>query len=848
MTRDTIRILVIEDDRVDQLAFERFVLRKGLPYQHSFAGSVREAQKALRSAPFDVVLMDYLLGDGTAFDLFEEVPREVPIVIVTGGADAEIAVQAMKLGASDYLMKDPDGHYLKTLPITVANAIKAKEAEKALRSAYDELERRVHERTAELSEANTKLVQEIAERKRAEAGLAAELNKFQALYDLAVAMTGEHSLDEKLSLVVDQSRKLLSADTAYIALRDETAGGMYMHTVSGSRHESVKKLRIPFGRGLGGMVAKTGKGCMVENYYEEIEPSLHDAARSEGLVSGIAVPIQVGQTSLGVLYAFNRTKSPFSKSDLDTLSLLGNLAAVEITRERTERGLRESEERYRSLVENMDIGVTLVDSDYNIVMTNAARAKMLNETSLELVGRKCYAASGRTEGACPYCPGVQAMSTGQPYEVEIENTCDSGAGSWLRIRAFPTFGPEGVASGYIELMEDISNRKHLEEQLRHTAKMEAIGLLAGGVAHDFNNLLTAMIGYSEMALEQMPEADSCRQRVTLIADAAHRAAALTRQLLAFSRKQVLDMKVFDLNAAIADFEKLLRRLVGVDIELVTSLNPTLGRVRADPGQIEQILMNLAVNARDAMPNGGRLTIETKNVALDEEYARTHSEVKPGPHVMFAVSDTGIGMDGRTLRRIFEPFFTTKEKGRGTGLGLATVYGIVKQHQGHISVYSEPGRGTTFKVFLPRVQESAERLTGLIRVGWQRRGTETILLVEDEEIVRKLAQEVLELLGYLVLVASDPEEALKISDDYDGPIHLVLTDVILPRMDGTALVSRLSVQRPEAKALYVSGYAENAILRQGVLTSDVHFLQKPFTLEGLANKVRDVLDGAGPALP
>jgi two-component system, cell cycle sensor histidine kinase and response regulator CckA len=844
----TIRMLVVEDDRVDQLAFERFVRRKELPYAHTFAASVNEARKALQSQTFDVVLMDYLLGEGTALDLFGEVPMDVPIVIVTGGADAEIAVQAMKLGAADYLMKDPEGHYLKTLPITVANAIKVKDAERALRKAYDELEKRVSERTAELREANAQLVQEIAERKRAEGGVAAELKKFRALYDVAVAMTGERSLDENLSLLVEQGRKLLSADTAWIALCDETTGDMYLHTASGERLDEHHEPHIPFGAGLGGEVVRTGRGAIVHNYYEEVEPSLHASARSEGLVSGIAVPIQVGQTHLGVLYAFNREQTSFSQSDLDTLSLLGNLAAVEISRERAEMGLRESEDRYRSLVENMDIGVTLVDSDHNIVMTNAARAKMLNKTSVELVGKKCYVESGRAEEVCSFCPGVQAMTTGQPFEVEIESAGNHDTGSWMRIRAFPTVGADGAVSGYIELTEDISNRKLLEEQLRHTAKMEAIGLLAGGVAHDFNNLLTAIIGYSDMALQQMSEKDPSHSKVILIADAAHRAAALTRQLLAFSRKQVLDMKVFDLNVAIADFEKLLRRLIGADIELSTVLNPSLGRVRADPGQIEQILMNLAVNARDAMPEGGRLTIETANVVLDQEYTRSHAEAKSGPHVTLAVSDTGVGMDGRTRDRIFEPFFTTKEKGRGTGLGLATVYGIVKQHQGHISVHSEPGRGTTFKVFLPQVQELVQPLNGSTEVARQHRGTETVLVVEDEDVVRKLTTEVMESLGYRVLVACGPEEALKISREYQGAIHLVLADVILPVMDGTALVNRLYQNRPEVKALYVSGYAENAVFRQGVFPPDGHFLQKPFTLDRLARKVRDVLDEPGPMIP
>ncbi len=388
---------------------------------------------------------------------------------------------------------------------------------------------------------------------------------------------------------------------------------------------------------------------------------------------------------------------------------------------------------------------------------------------------------------------------------------------------------------------DITEHKRLEEQLRQAVKMEAVGRLAGGVAHDFNNLLTAIMGYCAMLMQQLPEEGAHVQKLAQINLASERAAALTQQLLAFSRKQVLRMRVVDLNGVISDIGEMLRRLIGEHIDLVTFLDPELPRVRADHGQIEQIIMNLAVNARDAMPHGGRLTLETAYVTLDEEYAKFHLEVKAGSYVMISMSDNGLGMEADTRSRIFEPFFTTKGKELGTGLGLSTVYGIVKQHGGHITVYSEQNVGTTFKIYLPRVEEFPEEMPVSVLTPQQPRGDETILLVEDEEIVRNIATEFLQMLGYTLLSVGDPEEALALCADHPGNINLLLTDVILPKMDGRTLSRRLSRIRPDVRVLYVSGYTENAIVHHGVLDHGIHFLQKPFSMDALALKVREVLD-------
>ncbi|MCH6554676.1 MAG: PAS domain S-box protein [Acidobacteria bacterium] len=509
-------------------------------------------------------------------------------------------------------------------------------------------------------------------------------------------------------------------------------------------------------------------------------------------------------------------------------------------RKRAEEALRQSEAEYRSLIQGAAYGIYRSTTEGKFLDVNPALVAMLGyDSEAELLAANLATEIYRD-------PGERARIVARHLErwdgLEVEWKRKDGTPITVRLSGRVVRGTQSELAYFEGIAENITEQRLLEAQLRQAQKMEAVGRLAGGVAHDFNNLLMVMRGYTELLLGRLSANDPLRRNAEEIQKAADRATSLTQQLLAFSRKQVMQPKVFDLNAVVSDTEKMLRRLIGEDIELATILGAELSRVKADPGQIEQVILNLAVNARDAMPQGGKLVLETANVELTQAFARQHPGVTPGPHVMLAMSDTGVGMDAETQARIFEPFFTTKEKGKGTGLGLATVYGIVKQSGGYIWVYSEAGQGTTFEIYLPRVEDAVTADQEEQVASQSPSGSETVLVVEDEAPVRKLAREFLENSGYTVLEAEDPVEAIKLSDRHQGPIHLMVTDAVMPKMSGHELAQQMASVRPEMKVLYVSGYTDDALGQYGVLTQDSFFLQKPFSLDTLARKMRTLLEG------
>jgi two-component system, cell cycle sensor histidine kinase and response regulator CckA len=673
---------------------------------------------------------------------------------------------------------------------------------------------------------------DISDRKRVEA-------LSSALYRVAEKSSGAHDLQQFFAAVHGIVDELMYARNFYIALYDPVNELItFPYFVD---EQDAAPLPKKLGRGLTDHLIRTGEPLLATpEVLQAMEDRGEVARNGSRSLDWMGVPLRVNSHTFGALVVQTYSKNiRYGERDKEILTFVSRQVASAVEIKRNEQALRRSEARYRSLVQSSVYGIYRSSLEGRFLDINPALITMLGYESAEQVllldPEKDVFAQPQEHARLV----DEFRRSGRLDGIEVKWKRRDGNTITVRISGRAVSSADEPADVLEAIAEDVTDRRALEDQFRQAQKMEAVGRLAGGVAHDFNNLLMVISGYAEVILAKLPLEDPLHEKGRAIQLAADRATTLTRQLLAFSRKQLLELKVVDVNAIVQDMERLLRPLIGENIELVTLLAPTAAHTRADAGQLEQVLMNLVVNAKDAMPSGGKLTIQTQNVVMDESHRRDQQFIRPGVYVMLSVADTGMGMDRETQSRIFEPFFTTKEKGKGTGLGLSTVYGIVKQSGGYVMVQSEQGRGTAFQIYLPQVEGTAEKHATPApdpALG----GTETVLLVEDEESVRQLVRDTLAAKGYQVLEAESGEAGLAEAARYQGTISLVITDVVMPGISGRELVKQLAQSRPDAKVLYLSGYTEDAIVSDGSIESGTAFLQKPFSLQSLSRKVREVL--------
>jgi PAS domain S-box-containing protein len=673
---------------------------------------------------------------------------------------------------------------------------------------------------------------DITEQKRAE-----ELNA--ALYAIAARSQSAEDLQQFFAAIHNILGQLMNARNFYISLYDPQSQLLsFPYFVDEQDSTPAPK---PLGRGLTEYVLRSGESLLATPaVFEELVRRGEVELIGAPSLDWLGVPLKSGTACIGALVVQSYNENArFGERDREILKFVSQQLAAAIEHKRYEEALRRSEARSRSLILSAAFGICRCTLAGRFLDVNPALINMLGHGSVEDllqldVRREVFVNPLELDRLAEDC-----RRTGSLNGVEVQWKRKDGSVIIVRLSGCAAISADEPEEVLELIAEDITERRQLEEQLRQSQKMDAVGRLAGGVAHDFNNLLMVINGYTEVLLEQLEKGSPMHHKVQSIQQAADRAATLTRQLLAFSRKQLLELKVVDVNTVIGDMERLLRPLIGENIELVTRLSTETGHTRADAGQLEQVIMNLVVNAKDAMPEGGKLTVQSSDVTVRHSFSE-HRFIQPGRYAVISVADTGHGMDKETQSRIFEPFFTTKEKGKGTGLGLSTVYGIVKQSNGYVFAQSEPGAGTTFYVYLPRVEDSAEELSPAQSQPNEVGGCETVLLVEDEESVRELVRVTLTSRGYNVIEAENGESGLRVAEAFNEDIDILITDVMMPGIGGRELAKKLLLLRPGISVLYLSGYTEDAVVTPGALGPGTGFLQKPFTLQNLAKKVREVL--------
>lgn len=805
--------ILVVDDKAENLYLMRALL-EGHGFTVSEARHGAEALVKARQTHPELVISDLLMPVMDGYTLLrrwkmDDGLKDVPFVVYTATyTEPKDERLAFDLGADAFVLKpaDPDvliarisevlergsqGRLPSTSDIPVDEG-------SLLKQYSDTVVRKLEQKISELEDTRTQLLETLAERERTEAS--------------------ERQANDLLRAVVEGSSDAIfikDLDGKYLLFNQAAAEfvGMSVDDVLGQDDQTL------FGPEEAQRVMENDRRVMLSNQTWTQEERL---------------------TAAGVTHTYLATKCPYRDAQGRVIGVLG------ISRDITDR--KKSEEVLRlqdRAIQAVPQGIIIADPnlpDTPIISASAGFERITGYRADEAIGRNCRFLQGKDTSPEAVKELREAIAAGKDCTTEILNYRKDGSPFWNAVSLTPVFDNEDRLAYYVGVQSDITAQKKLEDQLRQANKMEAVGNLAGGIAHDFNNLLTIICGNSEYVLADAGFKGELREAVEEIRDASERAAALTQKLLAFSRQTMLELKVVDMNEITVDTGRILRRLIDESILINLVLAPNLRPVRLDPTQFDQILINLAVNARDAMPHGGQLTIETSNVFLDEEYAFLHPGCATGPHVMLAVTDTGCGMTSEVVERIFEPFFTTKAPGKGTGLGLPMVFGIVQQSGGCIHVYSEPDRGTTFKIYFPAVDDqsaAAEDATVLDAL----KGQETILVVEDEEGVRKLTLRYLAQYGYQVISASNADEALHLALSHPGTIDLLLTDVVMPNGSGPELAEKIRQHLPHVNVLYMSGYTDDTVVRHGLLHSEVSFIQKPFGSLGLVRKVRSILDDA-----
>jgi PAS domain S-box-containing protein len=954
MEADFLKIFIVEDETAHTEAIQRAFKSAGSIAQFRVASSLYEYRQIIKEWRPDIAIVDLNLSDGRASEVLIAPPENgpFPIVIMTSFGNEHIAVETIKAGALDYIVKSSET--FAAMPRTLERVLREwkllqehKVTDAALRESEEKyrhlvenlgkdyffyrhdtngvityvspssfdmlgysqqetlthfaeflsdnpLNKEVIKHTAlsvqglqqapyeveivhkdgslrwlEITEYPVRaqdgsviaiegIAKDITERKRADERIHNLNRVYRVLSNISQAIIRTR---EPIAMFHEACRIAIEDGgfrMAWMGLVDETTRKVEPVAHAGVADGYMEMLNItlsdePHGRGPTATAVRTGVHdiCNDIEHDPRMAPWLEDTLRL-GYRASIALPLIVNGKTRGTFNLYAGTPGFFVEEEVKLLDELAmdisfamEVAEREEQRQRADGALRNSEKFIKDILSSVGEAIVVVDRDHRILSANRAYCEQVGKTLESIIGRPCYEILHYAIQPCHepehVCGCKRTFETGEPAVAVHTHTDEKGKQSQIEIKTYAMKDESGKVQSVIEIINDITEKTALERQLQHAQKMEGIGTLAGGIAHDFNNILSAIIGYGHLTLMKMPQDDPLRLNIEHMLESADRAASLTQSLLSFSRKQIMDRKPVDLNKIIRKVEKFLVRVIGEDVEIRMILDEKLLTIFADAGQLEQVFMNLATNARDAMPHGGSFTIETAITEMDYGYIAAHGYGKPGSYAMITATDTGVGMNEETRKKIFEPFFTTKEVGKGTGLGLAMAYGIIKQHEGFINVYSEPGKGTTFRIYLPLIKSASVEGQKAIDVEYPKGGSETILLAEDDSNLRKLAVSILEQMGYTVITANDGEEAVTKFIENKGRIQLLLFDIMMPKKNGREAYDEIRKVMPNVPVLFASGYSPDMLREKALIEKGEAMIYKPMSPQDLLKKVREVLD-------